>query len=356
MKVLLTGAFGNVGLSTLDELLHQGFDVRVFDIPNRKNMRNIQRKPYKNRVSAIWGDLRNLQDVEQAVKEMDVVIHVGAIIPPLADKQPEFAHQVNVGGTRNIIQAMETFCPAAQLIYTSSIATYGDRRKDPWISTSDPLLPSSHDEYAKQKIEAESLIQSSKLTWSILRLTYITSMNKLKLDPLMYEMPLETCIEICDTKDVGLALVNTIDNPKVHYKIFNIAGGQACQTTFGEYLMTMFDIFGFGADSLPAEAFAHTDFHCGWLNTIESQKILQYQRTTLISYYDDVRKRVRSMHFWVILFHPIAKQIVLNRSPYIKKLNRARKSYHTIYQYLVKNQRLSKVIRVQKHFDGKIEA
>ncbi|MCK5345560.1 MAG: NAD(P)-dependent oxidoreductase, partial [Candidatus Heimdallarchaeota archaeon] len=294
--------------------------------------------------------------VEQAVKGMDVVIHVGAIIPPLADKLPKFAHNVNVGGTRNIIRAMETFCPTSPLIYTSSIAVYGDRRENPIINTTDPLIPSSHDEYAKQKLEAESLIQYSKLTWSILRLTYITSMNKLKLDPLMYEMPLETCIEICDTKDVGLALVNTINNPKAKYKIFNIAGGQSCQTTFGEYLMTMFDIFGFGAESLPAEAFYHTDFHCGWLTTHESQKILQFQRTTLISYYEDVRRKVRSMRFWVLLFRPIAKQIVLQRSPYIKKIKKPRKSFHTIYQYLVKNQRLSNSVKSRIHSDRKIEA
>jgi len=37
MNVLLTGAFGNVGLSTLEELLRQGHQVRCFDLKTRAN-------------------------------------------------------------------------------------------------------------------------------------------------------------------------------------------------------------------------------------------------------------------------------------------------------------------------------
>ena len=49
---------------------------------------------------------RNPKDVELAVSGCDVVIHVAAIIPPLADKKPKFAEAVNIGGTLNIIKAM----------------------------------------------------------------------------------------------------------------------------------------------------------------------------------------------------------------------------------------------------------
>ena len=39
MKVLLTGAFGNVGLSTLEELLKRNYDIRIFDIKTKRNKR-----------------------------------------------------------------------------------------------------------------------------------------------------------------------------------------------------------------------------------------------------------------------------------------------------------------------------
>ncbi|GAH29848.1 unnamed protein product, partial [marine sediment metagenome] len=84
---------------------------------------------------------------------------------------------VNVGGTSNIIKAMEMQPQKPRLVYTSSIAIYGDRRKSPLIRTSDPPNPTINDEYAKQKLKCEDLIRSSSLKWVILRLTYIVSPN-----------------------------------------------------------------------------------------------------------------------------------------------------------------------------------
>ena len=105
MKILLTGPFGNVGLSTLEELLKRGYLIRIFDVKNSKN-RQLARR-YKGKVEIFWGDLRNSSDVEKAIKGCDTIIHLAAIIPPLADKKPKLAEAVNVGGTINIIKAME---------------------------------------------------------------------------------------------------------------------------------------------------------------------------------------------------------------------------------------------------------
>ncbi|MFX1590175.1 MAG: NAD-dependent epimerase/dehydratase family protein, partial [Promethearchaeota archaeon] len=210
MKVLLTGAFGNVGLSTLKEMLNRNYDIRIFDIKNRRNKRLANK--YKKDVEIFWGDLRNFKDVEKAVHDRDVVVHVAAIIPPLADKKTKFAEAVNVGGTANIIEAMENQPKKPKLIFTSSVAIYGDRLENPLITPEDLPNPNEDDEYAKQKIKCEELIKKSSLEWAIFRLTYIVSLNKLQMDPLMFEMPLETCIEICDTKDVGLALANAVEN------------------------------------------------------------------------------------------------------------------------------------------------
>ncbi|MCK4287278.1 MAG: NAD(P)-dependent oxidoreductase, partial [Candidatus Lokiarchaeota archaeon] len=244
MKVLLTGPFGNVGLSTLYELLKRNYDVRVFDIKNKKN-RRISTK-FKHQVEIIWGDLRNIKDVEKAVLGCDVIIHVAAIIPPLADKQPKFAESVNVGGTSNIIEAMKNQPQKPKLIFTSSVAIYGDRLRNPLISTTDPLNPNDDDEYAKQKVKCEEIIRKSGLEWVICRLTYIVSINKLQMDPLMFEMPLDTCIEICDTKDVGYALANAVESKEIWGETIHVAGGERCRITYREYLNEMLDIFGIG--------------------------------------------------------------------------------------------------------------
>ncbi len=317
MKILLTGAFGNVGLSTLEELLNRNHTVRIFEIKNKKNRRLA--KKFKDQIEIVWGDLRNIKDVESAVYGQDIVIHVAAIIPPLADKKPKFAESVNVGGTLNIVKAMENQPKKPKLIFTSSVAIYGDRLENPLITLEDSPNPNPDDEYAKQKLKCEELIKKSNLHWAILRLTDITSLNKLQMDPLMFEIPLDTCIEICDTKDVGLALSNAVENKEIWGEVMHIAGGDRCRISYREYLNEMVNIFGIGYDVLPAEAFSTKGFHCGYMTTEKSQVFLQYQRQGLDEYFDAIRKKVAFSRFWTKMFRSIARKYLLNKSHYYKE-------------------------------------
>ena len=314
MRVLLTGAFGNVGLSTLKELFKRGYKIVAFDIKTRKNHK-ISKK-YKGKVEIVWGDLRNQEDVEKAVEGQDVVIHVAAIIPPLADRNPKFAETVNVGGTINIIKAMERQPKKPKLIYTSSVAVYGDRRKFPLIKPIDPPNPNPDDEYARQKLKCENLIRQSKLEWVIFRLTYIVSPDKLQMDPLMFKMPLDTCIEICHTKDVGLALANAVENDKIWGKTMHIAGGEKCRIPYKEYIDRIMEIFGLRKDFLPDEAFSKDNFHCGFMTTEESQKLLNYQRHTLDDYFNEMKERVIFKRYFMRTFKPIIRIYLLRKSPY----------------------------------------
>jgi nucleoside-diphosphate-sugar epimerase len=61
MKILLTGAFGNIGAHTLEELLQRGHRVRCFDVRTKRNEK-IARK-YQDQIEVIWGDLRTPQDI-----------------------------------------------------------------------------------------------------------------------------------------------------------------------------------------------------------------------------------------------------------------------------------------------------
>ncbi len=315
MRILLTGAFGNVGLSVLKELLNRDHDVRILEIKNRKNLR-IFRK-IQNEVEIIWGDITNERDVEKAVNNRDVIIHLAAIIPPLADYQPELAEHVNVGGTLNLLESMNKQVNPPKIIFTSSVAVYGDRVNNPMIKVSDPLIPSKGDFYALTKISAERLVKESSLDHAIFRLTYITSINKLELDPLMFHMPLETSIETCDTRDVGLALANAVECSEVWGRTFHIAGGKSCRITYREYLNDMMAIMGLGREFLPDEAFAKDQFHCGFMETQDSQGLLKYQNHTLEDYYDDVKKKVGPKGFFIARVKSFVKIHLLKKSePY----------------------------------------
>jgi len=323
MKILLTGAFGNVGLSTLKELLNKDYTVRVFEVSNKKNQKIA--KKFKNRIDIKWGDLRNMEEVNKAVHNQDVIIHLAAIIPPLADNDPSLAEAVNVGGTKNILDAIKMQFHKPKLLFTSSVAVYGDRRDNPMIEVTDPLAPSKGDYYAITKITAEKLIRESGVDFAIFRLTYITSINKLNMDPLMFHMPLDTSIEICDTKDVGLALANAIDCEEVWGETFNLAGGKQCRITYREYLNDMMEIFGLGRNFLPEEGFNSADFHCGFMSTNKSQNLLKYQKHTLEDYYGEVKKKIGAKkHFmpaikWIIRLNLLKRSESYRRHKFFKK-------------------------------------
>lgn len=317
MKILVTGAFGNVGLSTLKELIERNHEVRVIEIKSKRNKRIA--KKFRDKIEVIWGDLRNSIDVERALEAQDLVIHLAAIIPPLADDFPELAEAVNVGGTANIVNAIKNQQSAPKLIFTSSIAVYGDRIMNPMINLNDPLNPSSGDFYALTKILAEKVIRESGINFSIFRLTYITSVEKLDMDPLMFHMPLDTCIEICDSKDVALALSNAIECNQIWGETFHIAGGVRCRTTYREYINRMMEIFGLGKGFLPEQAFAKKDFHCGYMDTKKSQYLLNYQIHTLDDYFNEVKEKVGSKKHFMKIFKNAIKVLLLKSSePYRK--------------------------------------
>lgn len=95
MNVLVTGAFGNIGFSTVEELLARGHAVRCFDVPTRANLRAASRLGGKAEV--VWGDLREPSEVRRAVQGMEAVIHLAFLIPKLSatgidcEDQPDLA-------------------------------------------------------------------------------------------------------------------------------------------------------------------------------------------------------------------------------------------------------------------------
>ncbi|MHA1245656.1 MAG: hypothetical protein ACTSP7_13965 [Candidatus Heimdallarchaeota archaeon] len=59
-KILLTGAFGNVGTSTLNELVKHNHHIRCFDIPTKRNKKKARKfKNFQGKIEFFWGDLRN---------------------------------------------------------------------------------------------------------------------------------------------------------------------------------------------------------------------------------------------------------------------------------------------------------
>ncbi|HNW97626.1 MAG TPA: NAD(P)-dependent oxidoreductase [Bacteroidales bacterium] len=293
-KVLVTGASGTVGSEVVKQLCEKNdnIEITVFDKKNKNSERFFSK--ISKRVKVIYGDISNKEDVCNACKNQDVVIHLAAIIPPLADKQPQLANKVNVIGTKNLIECLEEFSPKVFFLYASSISVYGDRIKNPWIKVTDDLKPSDRDEYGLTKIEAEKLVTNSELNWSIFRLTAIMGAGNHKASGIMFHMPLETKMEIATPYDAARAFVHAVNHlDELNKNIYNLSGGEKCRISYQEFLSSTFKLFGLGDLDFQENSFAKRNFHCGYYEDVDKlHQILDFRRVTIDDYFRYVKESV----------------------------------------------------------------
>lgn len=319
MDVLLTGAFGNVGQSTLAALLAKGFSVRCFDVPTRANLAKAQAlKQHDGRqVELVWGDLRSPPDVRAAVHGVKAVLHLGFVIPRLSatginsEDQPDFARSVNVGGTRNLLQAMCAQERPPRLVFASSLHVYGKTQHLPPPRTAaDPPRPVEH--YARHKVEVEGMVRGSGLEWSILRLGAALPL-RLILDPGMFDVPLDNRIEFVHTLDAGQAFANAVDCPGVWGKTLLIGGGPRCQLYYRDMLTQVLDTMGIGP--LPERLFSREPYSTDWLDTAESQALLRFQQRTFADYTADLRRTLGPLRALIAALRPFVRRWLMSKSP-----------------------------------------
>ena len=316
MRVLLTGSFGNVGVSTLDELVQRGHTVRCFDLKTPANERVARR--FRDKVEVVWGDLRSPEDVSAAVCNQDVVVHLAFIIPKMSatgvesEDRPDWSREVNVGGTMNLLSAMKALPIPPRIIFTSTYHVFGRTQDQPPPRTvSDPVKPVEH--YSLHKVACEEMVKAAGLEWAILRLS-ATLPLAIQLDPGMFDVPLENRMEFVHTRDVGLAITNALETDQVWGKTLLIGGGPRCQLIYREIVQRVLEAMGVGM--LPEEAFGTTPFCTDWVDTSESQRILDYQRRTFDDYVDDMIALAGRKRHLIRLFRPAARRYLLSKSPY----------------------------------------
>lgn len=321
-RILVTGAAGVVGYETLKELqkFNGQYEIIAFGKDKQEHKKLLENCCGK--FDVIYGDIRDKTVTDKLAENIDFVIHLAAVIPPLADEKPQMANEVNLGGTINLIKSIEEKSPNAFFLFTSSVAVYGDRLENPIIKVSDKLEHSQGDEYALTKIKSESILKKSKLNWSIFRLTAIMH-PKQKFDPLMFHMPLETKMEICTTRDTAYALTQAIKyQDLLSKKVFNLSGGKNCRVVYGELLKKSFSNSGLGANPFPENAFAKANFHCGYFeDSHELNEILDFQRDTLDDYYEQFKSEIGPIKILLAkIFRPFVISYFLRKSDPLKAI------------------------------------
>lgn len=159
-KVLLTGADGFIGSHLAERLLEEGCHVRAFVYYNSFNSwgwLDTLPKETRDKFEIFSGDIRDPNGVRTAMKDIDAVFHLAALIAiPFSYHSPDSYIDTNVKGTLNIIQAAKDL-NVSRVLVTSTSEVYGTAQFIP-ITELHPKQPQSP--YSASKIGADCIADS----------------------------------------------------------------------------------------------------------------------------------------------------------------------------------------------------
>jgi nucleoside-diphosphate-sugar epimerase len=317
-KILITGAFGNIGSFTIRELISRGYSVRAFDLKNKMNIKTAA--GFGDKIEIVWGDISNLFDTARAVDGCNYVVHLAFILPTLSETNPALAESVNIGGTDNIIKAMNLQKKKPGILLASSFAVYGDTRSVKGLVTlKTPVKPSNN--YTRHKISIETSVKKSGLPWIIFRFGAVLSADTIlkgKFNSLIFEQPPDAHQEFIHSADAALAIANAFETKKAWKKIHLISGGSQCRLEYRDLINRSLDAMGIG--SLPDSVFSPVALQGGaWMDTDESQKLLKYQRCSYDDHCRQINEIIGPRRYFMKALSPVIRWYLKRMSPFYNK-------------------------------------
>jgi len=151
-NVLVTGGAGFIGSALIRALLEEPGVERVVALDNLLTGYERNLAEVKSRIEFHTADIRDLASLERLFADMDVVFHQAAIpsVPRSID-DPQLTHEVNIGGTFNVLLAAQRR-KVSRVVYAASSSAYGDTEVLP---KSETLAPRPKSPYAVQKLVGE---------------------------------------------------------------------------------------------------------------------------------------------------------------------------------------------------------
>jgi NAD dependent epimerase/dehydratase len=166
-RVLVTGADGFIGSHLAERLVREGASVRAFCIYNSQGSWGwLDQSPVEvqRALEVQLGDIRDRRCVDAAVRGVDVVFHLAALIAiPYSYAAPQSFVETNVMGTLNVLESARDH-GIGRYVHTSTSEVYGTPSTVP-IRESHPLQAQSP--YAASKVGADQLALSYHTSFSV---------------------------------------------------------------------------------------------------------------------------------------------------------------------------------------------
>ena len=284
--VLITGGAGSVGRQLAGMFLAEGRPVRIFDLP----FMDFSGLEDEQNVEIVKGDITDKESVYEALRNVGGILHLAALLPPASERDRDKTFAVNVEGTRNIVEALKSHGSKATLVFTSSISTYGDTSKE-----SDPIKitqpQNAIDIHAESKIAGEKVLIGSGVNFVILRIASIAVPAFLE-PPEPWPFTSDQSVEMVHRDDVADAIKSSVGTAEAVGNVFNIAGGSTWRLAGKNYVE---DFFNFMGAPVEMAVYREEPGWNDWYDTVESQKILNYQNRSYDFYSGEMKAIVEEM-------------------------------------------------------------
>lgn len=148
-KILVTGATGFIGSHLVDALVEKKRDVRCL-VEKNSDIRHLQQKG----VEIVCGDLTDKDSLQSAIKSVEVVYHLAAVLSYSREPEEKYM-QVNYNGTKNLLETAANR-NLKKFVYFSSIGVAGSRSEPILLNENSPCEPVSP--YERSKAKAERIV------------------------------------------------------------------------------------------------------------------------------------------------------------------------------------------------------
>lgn len=239
-NILVTGGAGYIGSILTRRLLEKGYRVRVLDVLKfgKESLREIEDDP---NFELCIADIRDHKEVGKALKGMDAVIHLAAIVgDPACKKEPELAKEINLEASQSLLRTGQQN-DLKRFVFISTCSNYG-KMTDPdgSVDENSPLRPVSLYAELKVKFEEQLLLAKYSNEFTVVGLRFATAYGvspRMRFDLTVNEFTKDLCLgkelivfgeqfwrPYCHIEDLSNACIAALeaDRKLVHKNVFNV--------------------------------------------------------------------------------------------------------------------------------------